>query len=97
MLFCIMLFSTFALHMDSTVDCAQAHCEKGSVARFAITWRNGLLPYLILCAILVTIGYQPYRGWCLYLQLQAQKHKRLQSARVNGNRRFRHAQLGRIT
>ena len=50
-----MLFSTFALHMDSTVDCAQAHCEKGSVARFAITWLNGLLPYLILCAILVTI------------------------------------------
>ena len=53
-LFCIMPFSTFALHMDSTVDCAQAHCEKGSVARFAITWLNGLLPYLILCAILVT-------------------------------------------
>ena len=25
-----------------------------------------------MCVILVTIGYQPYRGWCLYLQLQAQ-------------------------
>ena len=27
-LFCIMPFSTFALHMDSIVDCAQAHCVK---------------------------------------------------------------------
>ena len=55
-LFCVMPFSTFARHMDSTFDCAQAHCEKDSVARFALTWLNGLLPYLILCAILVTIG-----------------------------------------
>ena len=28
LLFCIMPFSTFALHMDSIVDCAQAHCVK---------------------------------------------------------------------
>ena len=28
LLFCIMPFGTFALHMDSVVDCAQAHCVK---------------------------------------------------------------------
>ena len=41
LLFCIMPFSTFALHMDPVVDCAQAHCVKKDYSRAPCTWLNG--------------------------------------------------------